>query len=136
MIYCLIFFLAFWAGFSVRRASLCLVRATHEIIDHKPPKTIFFVVQAMMVALSITIPAMILFPEKIFLAQSYSISPYLLVGACLYGVGASVNGACALGTLNKLMNGKIEYIASILGISLGFFIFFNYSTHGFSTRVR
>ena len=123
MLFILIFFLAFWAGFATRRASLCLVRATIEIIDRKPAKTMFFVMQAMVVALSITIPAMLLFPELISLAPSYSISVYLFLGAFLYGVGAFLNGACALGTLNQLMNGKVEYAASIVGVAVGFFCF-------------
>ena len=123
MLFILMFFLAFWAGFATRRASLCLVRATTEIIDGKPAKTMFFVMQAMVVALSITIPAMLFFPEHISLAPSYSISFYLFLGAFIYGVGAFLNGACALGTLNNLLNGKIEYLASIVGVALGFFCF-------------
>lgn len=123
MLFILMFFLAFGAGFATRRASLCLVRATMEIIDNKPAKTMFFVTQAMVIALSITIPAMLFFPNYISLAPSYSISIYLILGAFIYGVGAFLNGACALGTLNNLMNGKIDYIASIMGIAIGFFGF-------------
>jgi len=126
MIYVAIFFLAFWAGFSVRRGSICLVRATHEIIERKPPKTMLFVMEAMTVALSITIPAMIFFPDQISLAPSYEITFYLFTGAVLYGVGAAVNSACALGTLNQLMNGRMEYIATILGLAAGFMIFLNF----------
>ena len=126
MIYPLIFFLAFWAGFSVRRGSICLVRATHEIIERKPPKTMLFVMEAMTVALSITIPAMILFPEHISLAASYDLSLYLLTGAALYGIGAAINGACALGTLNQVMSGRIEYLATILGLAAGFMVFLNW----------
>lgn len=123
MLFILMFFLAFWAGFATRRASLCLVRATTEIIERKPAKTMFFVVEAMVIALSITIPAMLFFPEYISLASSYSISPYLFAGAFLYGIGAFLNGSCALGTLNHLMSGKIQYAASIVGIAFGFFCF-------------
>ena len=125
MIYALIFFLAFWAGFSVRRASLCLVRATIEIIKRKPPKTIFFILQATVVALSITIPALVFFPNQISVASSYAISWYLFFGACLYGVGASLNGSCALGTLNQFMNGKVEFLFTIIGMAIGFFVFLN-----------
>lgn len=121
--YLAIFFLAFWAGFSVRRGSICLVRATHEIVERKPAKTMLFVMEAMTVALSITIPAMIFFPDHVSLAASYDITFYLVIGAALYGLGASINGACALGTLNQLMNGKIEYLATILGLAAGFMVF-------------
>lgn len=126
MIYPIIFFLAFLAGFSVRRGSICLVRATHEIIERKPAKTILFVMEAMTVALSITIPAMMFFPEHISIAQSYDFSLYLFFGASLYGIGAAINGACALGTLNQLMNGKIEYVATIFGLTAGFMVFLNF----------
>ena len=123
MIYLVMFFLAFWAGFSVRRASLCLVRGTIELLQRKPAKTLFFVLQAMVVALSVTIPALVVFPNHISVAASYNISWYLLAGSCLYGLGASLNGSCALGTLNHLMNGKIEFLFTIIGMSIGFFIF-------------
>ena len=123
MIYFLMFFLAFWAGFSVRRASLCLVRATLEIIKRKPPKALFFILQATAVALSITIPARIFFPDEILVTPSYGISWYLFIGAALYGVGASLNGSCALGTLNQLISGKIVFLGTIIGMMIGFFGF-------------
>ncbi len=74
-------------------------------------------------ALSITIPAMFFFPEHISLAPSYELSLYLFLGAVLYGVGAAINNACALGTLNQLMSGRVEYVATILGVAAGFFLF-------------
>lgn len=125
MIYLIVLFLAFLAGFAVRRGSICLVRATHEIVERKPAKTMFFVIEAMTVALSITIPAMIFFPEYISLAKSHDLSVYLFLGASLYGIGAAANDACALGTLNQLMNGKVEYVATILGLAFGFMVFLN-----------
>lgn len=125
MIFLILFLLAFLAGFSVRRGSICLVRATEEIIERKPAKTMLFVMEAMTMALSITIPAMFFFPEYISLAPSYDLSVYLFAGSMLFGMGAAMNNACALGTLNQLMNGKLEHLGTILGVTAGFFIFMN-----------
>ena len=125
MIFLVLFLLAFSAGFSVRRGGICLVRATQEIIDRKPAKTMFFVMEAMTVALSITIPAMFFFPEHISLAPSYDLSVYLFAGSVLFGLGAAMNNACALGTLNKLMDGNLAHLGTILGVTAGFFLFMN-----------
>lgn len=79
----------------------------------------------MTISLSITIPAMLFFPENISLAPSYELSFYLFAGAMFYGAGAAINSACALGTLNQLMNGKMEYLGTIFGVATGFLVFLN-----------
>lgn len=126
MLYLIVFILAFLAGFSMRRASICLVRATHEVIEKKPPKTLFFVIEALIISLSITMPAMLFFPENIFLATSYEVSWTLFFGSALYGLGAALNGACALGTLNQLVGGRFDFVGTIIGVALGFFVFLEF----------
>ena len=114
------------AGFSTRRGTICLVRASQEIIAKKPPKTIIFILQAITVSLSITVPAMMFFPEHVVPAISYQISISLFWGAVIYGLGSAINGGCAFGTLNYLINGNLNYLGTFVGLFIGYFIYLNY----------
>lgn len=115
----LIFLLAFGVGFSSRRGGICLVAATAEIIETGKAKTLLFVIEAMIVSLAITVPAMLLFPTSFQGSQSYGLSFLFIIGAFLYGVGGAINGGCALGSMNKLMSGHVNFFGTIIGIGIG-----------------
>ena len=119
----LVLLLAFGVGFSVRRGGICLVGATKEIIEQQSAKTLLFIIEAMTTALAITVTAAILFPEYIQFSKSHDLTFMLIGGALLYGIGAGLNGGCALGTLNRLMSGQLNFVGTILGIGLGFFLY-------------
>lgn len=119
--------LSILAGFSVRRGRICLVLATEEIVEKKPLRTMIFIVQAMAVALSITVPAILFFPDQVQLASSYPISLGLILGAVIYGIGATLNNGCALGSLNSLVNGNLNFLGTVLGLASGHFLFLFFS---------
>jgi hypothetical protein len=112
-------FLAFLVGFTVRRGTICLVAATEELLYKKRPKTMIFIIQSMAVALGITVPAILFFPNEVKLAVAHPISVTLLAGAAIYGIGAAVNGGCALGTLNHFANGNSNFLGTVIGFALG-----------------
>ncbi len=118
-------FLAYVVGFTVRRAGICLVRATAEIVARKPARTMIFVVDAMSVASLITIPAMLFFPNSVVTAASFVLTPWIITGALVYGIGIAVNNGCALGTMNALSGGKLSYGATIGGFLLGYLLTVN-----------
>ncbi len=119
----MVILLAFGVGFSVRRGGICLVGATKEIIERKSASTLLFIIEAMTTALAITVTAAVLFPDHIKFSQSHSVTFSLIGGALLYGIGAGLNGGCALGTLNRLLSGQLNFLGTVLGIAAGFFIF-------------
>ena len=95
----------------------------HEIISNQPPRTIIFILEGITVSLAITIPAILFFPEHIQPALSYQLSLGLICGSLIYGAGAAINEGCALGTINHLMNGKLNYLGTIIGMASGIFIY-------------
>lgn len=119
----LVFLLSSLCGFSARRGTICLVRAVSEVVAGKPAKTLIFIVEAVTIALAVTIPVFLFFPDYVQLAASYRISPFLFFGALIYGVGVTINGGCAFGTLNHLMSGNINYSGTLLGMVMGFYLF-------------
>ncbi len=119
----LLVLLAFLVGYSVHRGGICLVGATLEVIEHKRADTFLFVLEAMSVAFAVVLTTYLMIPMQIKFAPSIEVSSLFLSGAMLYGVGASINGGCALGTLNQLMAGRLTFLGTILGMSAGFFGF-------------
>ena len=53
------------------------------------------------------------------LAEDTPVTWTVLVGGALFGIGAGLNGACALGTVAQLTRGRTDYIATLVGITLG-----------------
>lgn len=122
-----IFILAFLAGFSTRRGTICLVRASQEIIEKKPAKTIIFILEAITISLAITVPSIIFFPDQINIAQSYQFTMSLIFGALIYGFGSALNGGCAIGTLSYLLNGNMNFLGTFIGMAFGYLIYINTS---------
>ncbi len=123
MFYLLLFIFGFIAGFCAHRGGVCLVGATHELVTQKRSRLFFFIFAAMSVAFAIVMLAAFFLPMKVHFAQTIGIGPAVLSGALLYGVGAAMNGGCALGTLNKLFSGHLVFIGSLAGLALGFTAF-------------
>ena len=53
------------------------------------------------------------------LAEDAPVTWTVLAGGALFGMGAGLNGACALGTVAQLTRGRTEYLATLVGIFLG-----------------
>lgn len=115
--------LSLMVGFTVRRAGICLVRATQEVIERKPPKVMIFIAQALLVALFVTLSATYIFSERINRSISFPVDLRMLAAAFIYGIGIAINGACALGTLNALFSGRVSYLFTIIGFVVGYLAF-------------
>lgn len=115
--------LAFLVGFSSKRAKLCLVRATRDVLKYKNPALFFLILEAMSWALLVTIPAALCFPAYVTLATSYRIELAMFIGGFLFGFGAALNGGCSLGTLNALSSGRLSYAMTIIGMFFGYLLY-------------
>lgn len=117
--------LAFLVGFSSKRAKLCLVRATRDVLKYKNPALFFLILEAMAWALLVTIPAALCFSSYVTLATSYRIGLTMFTGGFLFGFGAALNGGCSLGTLNALSGGRLSYAMTIIGMFFGYLLYNN-----------
>ena len=112
--------LAFLLGYAVNQASTCAVTAAKLLLhDAETGLTIGFVL-AVAVAGAITLPLAWWLGEAAHLAPWSEITPGLIAGAALLGFGAVINDACLFGTLHRIGDGELRFLALPVGLGLGF----------------
>ena len=117
MILLLVLLLAALLGFTAHSAGICAVKAVSEIITTRRThmlasfgKTALWILTAMMVV-------MWLAPNgemPMLLAPSLA----SIAGAFLFGIGAALNGGCAISTVTRLGNGEMRMLLTIAGVVL------------------
>lgn len=111
--------LAACIGFAAHRASLCTVKAVTEVLTtgtfHVLASFAKAVVWASLVygALLLVLPA----PARGFTLHESRL--LLIAGAFLFGVGAAINGGCSMSTLQKLADGDLRMLATLLAFCAG-----------------
>jgi hypothetical protein len=114
--------LAFIVGFSVHRGTNCSVVAARQLARRRDPTRLTSFVVGACAALAIAMPLVWLHPESFKTAVSFGVTWAALIGGACYGLGALVNGACALGTVVRISEGRLAFLATIPGIGLGAFL--------------
>jgi uncharacterized membrane protein YedE/YeeE len=110
---------AFLVGYAIRRGSICAVLATRVLIlEGKSSRFRAFLVAAAGSG-AIIVPLHWAMPNLATLSAGYPVTGLVLLGGAAFGVGAWVNGACALGTLAHLTGGQVRYLATVVGMVAG-----------------
>lgn len=110
---------AFLVGYAIRRGSICAVLATRALIlDGKSSRFRAFLVAAAGSG-AIIVPLHWAMPDLATLSAGYPVTVLVLLGGAAFGIGAWINGACALGTLAHLTGGQVRYLATIVGMVSG-----------------
>jgi len=113
----LLLILAFFIGFVANRTTLCAVRAVDEVINKHQTKVLMSFFRVMLWSLVITMLASLFFESVA--AQEYAFTVITILGGLMFGLGASINGGCALHTLSRLGTGDIGMVLTILGLASG-----------------
>ena len=113
----LLLILAFFIGFVANRTTLCAVRAVEEVINNHQAKLLMSFFRVMLWSLVISILVALLFEETAL--QEYNFTVVAIVGGLLFGLGATINGGCALHTLVRLGTGDMGMLLTILGLTSG-----------------
>jgi hypothetical protein len=111
--------LAFAVGFCIQRASVCAVRAAEQWVYYRRTSRVRAFFSAAAWSGLVILPLAWLLPGSAMLAANASVTWTVLAAGALFGMGAGLNGACALGTVAQLTRGRTEYIATLFGIALG-----------------
>ncbi|MEI6419938.1 MAG: YeeE/YedE thiosulfate transporter family protein [Sphingomonadales bacterium] len=106
-------------GFAVHRGGTCGVMAVRDILHRRDARILVGFAAATGTATLVCLPLAWVLGKGDQLPGSASLGPELLLGAVLLGVGASVNGACLMGSLWRLGNGEVHLLALPLGILAG-----------------
>ncbi len=101
-------------GFAAHRASLCTVRAVAEVLDLGSAHMLASFVKA--AAWTALVSGLLLFAMQGSLYPATQRAPYwlALAGGLLFGAGAGLNGGCALSTIQRLADGELAMLATLL----------------------
>ena len=111
--------LALLLGFSAQQASLCTVRAVAELLStRRALMLVSFVKTAVWVVLA-SFVVFTLFPDVARPTTGWPVLGVSLMGGFVFGMGAAVNGGCAVSTLTKLGNGRLAMLGNLAGFALG-----------------
>lgn len=116
----LILLCAFLVGMAISASSTCAVTASREILFERRPDMLLGFLIAMGVAGLVTLPLHWLIGPAAHLSSVVPVSSSLVLGAALIGLGAVVNDACLLGTLARIGQGEVRFLALPFGLALGF----------------
>ena len=107
-------------GFAVHRASLCNVKAVAELLTSQRAHMLgsFFKTMLWVIAVTFVIE-FFLHPVSARPFHLWGFSLRALAGGFVFGVGAAVNGGCALGTLGRLGSGELRMPLTLLGLVAG-----------------
>lgn len=111
---------AFLVGISIGKGSTCAVTAAKELVFKRHGTMLIGFVLAASAAGLLTYPLSWLSGLAFHVAADVPISKALVAGAVLIGVGAVINDACLLGTLARVGQGEVRFLALPLGLALGF----------------
>jgi uncharacterized membrane protein YedE/YeeE len=111
--------LAFVVGFAAQRGTICAVRAVDDVIARRDPRLFIgflecalwaFSLAALLAVADVGAPASPVRWGGLFPAA---------LGGALFGLGASLNGACAFGSAARLARGELSFLAMPFGFVLG-----------------
>lgn len=112
--------LALVIGFAVHRASLCNVMAVAEVLSSRRAHMLgSFLKSVLWVVAATAVIELLFLSEPTQVATHWGFSGQALAGGFVFGVGAAVNGGCALGTLGRLGNGELRMVITLLGLAVG-----------------
>jgi hypothetical protein len=106
-------------GFLTRWANICIVHAGERWLIHGRADVLFDFASCAAWSGLLLLPLAWMLPGEVQLAPYAIPALPLLAGALLFGFGASVNGACAFGTVAKIGAGELALLFSIPGYAAG-----------------
>jgi hypothetical protein len=114
--------LAFLVGFSVHRGTNCSVVAARQLARRRDPTRLTSFIIGAAIAMALATPLVWSNPTLFIAATSAGLTWAPVIGGACYGVGALVNGACALGTLVRISEGRLAFLATLPGVTVGAYL--------------
>jgi len=111
--------LAALLGFAAHRASVCSVKAVAEVIATGKAYLFASIGKSVLWVILITIPFLWLVPAARTSLVGWQFSSVALLGGLVFGIGAAINGACAISTLTRLADGQLRMLTTLGGFLAG-----------------
>lgn len=113
--------ISFLMGLAIQRGGTCTVAAIHEIVHKRTANRVKALIET---SLWILAGELILYHLGFSLppVNNWYIGTATVLGALLLGLGAFINGACAVGTIARIGNREWDFIAMIPGFFVGAYL--------------
>ncbi len=121
-------FVSFFVGYAMKRGGLCTYAAVVQIVNERRFERMMVFLGVAAWATLIILPLHWIFPSQISLSFTHNNLLIATVGGAILGLGAFLNRGCFFGTFVALVSGNINYIATLIGLSFGVSVTYNYLT--------
>lgn len=113
---------ALLTGFAIQRGNTCTVVAVRDVLQKRDPRRLLAILHAMAWVAGLSACSDLLFGDTLP-AAAFAVDGAVVAGGVLLGLGAVVNGACAVGTIARIGNGDWAWLATLPGLQLGAFAY-------------
>jgi uncharacterized protein len=107
--------LVFMAGYATQRGTTCAVSAAQEIVLERRATRLLGFLLCAFVSLGLMAVAHLVGYKQVPMSGEPFVWGFAMLGGCLFGMGAYVNGRCAFGTIAKLGSGEMARIGTLAG---------------------
>lgn len=111
--------LAMLLGFAAHRAHLCTVKAVAEILTSGTAHMLASFAKAAAWTVAVSGAILLFTTATVWPAVERTPHALALAGGFMFGIGAAVNGACALSTLQRLADGELGMLGTLAGFIAG-----------------
>ena len=109
---------ALLTGFAIQRGNTCTVVAVRDLLHKRDPKRLLAILHAMAWVAGLAACSGLLFGHPLP-ATAFATGGAIVAGGALLGLGAVVNGACAIGAIARIGNGEWAWLATLPGLFVG-----------------
>jgi len=106
-------------GFAAHRANLCTVGAVKEVLSTRRGYMLMSFCKTALWVIGATLLGALVLPVDFVAVRGWALSVAVITGGMLFGIGATINGGCAISTLTRLGGGNLGMIASLAGFIVG-----------------
>jgi len=114
-----LFTLAFFIGFTGNRTTLCAVKAVDEVITKRRFDLLLSFLKIVIWVFGISLLFEIFLVISPARGNNYACRLEGLLGGLIFGIGATINGGCALHTLMRFCRGNVGILVSFIGLCFG-----------------
>ncbi len=111
--------LVFVAGWASQRGSTCAVAAVEELVNTRRAGRLTGFLFCAVLAFTVYSAARVAGVPVTMRVPGSALSAQSMVAGALFGLGARVNGRCAMGTMARLCSGELARVGTIAGFLLG-----------------
>jgi toxin CptA len=111
--------LALSLGFVLERSSMCTVANVERLVIRRRADGMLGLGIAVSWSGVVLLGLAALNPNVVRLPTDFGLTPALIAGGIVMGIGSAMNGGCFVGSVVRAGSGNLNFLATLLGIALG-----------------